>query len=60
MSQRCKIAEMTLAEAALQRIIEIGFIVLEFVLGSRACHQLSQMTAAAKWIAARKFLAVLS
>jgi hypothetical protein len=28
--------------------------------GSRACPQLSQMTAAARWIAARKFLAVLS
>jgi hypothetical protein len=27
---------------------------------SRACHQLSQMIAAARWIAARKFLAVLS
>ena len=26
----------------------------------RACHQLSQMIAAARWIAARKFLAVLS
>ena len=29
-------------------------------LRTRACPQLSQMTAAAKWIAARKFLAVLS
>ena len=28
--------------------------------GPRACPQLSQMTAAAKWIPARKFLAVLS
>jgi hypothetical protein len=27
---------------------------------TRACHQLSQMIAAARWIAARKFLAVLS
>src|SRR6202171_1982243 len=27
---------------------------------TRACPQLSQMTAAARWIAARKFLAVLS
>ena len=28
--------------------------------GARACPQLSQMTAAAKWMPARKFLAVLS
>jgi len=28
--------------------------------GSRACRQLSQMTVAARWIAPRKFLAVLS
>ncbi len=27
---------------------------------SRACHQLSQTTAAARWMAARKFRAVLS
>jgi hypothetical protein len=27
---------------------------------ARACPQLSQMIAAARWIAARKFLAVLS
>ena len=31
-----------------------------FGSGPRACHQLSQMTAAAKWMPARKFLAVLS
>jgi hypothetical protein len=41
MSQRCKIAEMTLAEAALQRIIEIGFVVIEFVLGSTPSDQTS-------------------
>lgn len=28
--------------------------------GTRACPQLSQMVAAARWMAARKFLAVLS
>ena len=32
----------------------------ENIRSIRACHQLSQMTAAAKWMPARKFLAVLS
>jgi putative tryptophan/tyrosine transport system substrate-binding protein len=37
-----------------------GGLMAYFATETRACPQLSQMTAAARWIAARKFLAVLS
>ena len=40
--------------------LRLAGVTADTINSSRACPQLSQMVAAARWIAARKFLAVLS